>query len=83
MGALGTSPPSEPSAAGAGPRGRDRVRLVLEVVLERRERRCFGLSGGVGERLGEQSVGEPWVAGQQRPMQVRAVDATVAATLVA
>ena len=54
--------------------------LVLELVGERIEPL---LDAGVRERLFQQPVGEPRVARQQRPVEVRAVRALVAAALEA
>jgi hypothetical protein len=47
------------------------VRGELELVVERLER-PHRLARGVRERAGEQPVGEPRVARQERPVQVRA-----------
>ena len=58
------------------------MRLTFELVGERLELGRVA-AGPVGERLGEQPVGEPRVAGQQRAVQVRAEHAAGAAALVA
>ena len=64
--------PLEPAAARARALGGDACASRLELVRERRE---LGRPAGVGERLGEQVVGEPRVARQQWAVEVRAVDA--------
>ena len=60
----------EPAAALARASRRDGVRLALELVLERLELRRLA-AGRVAERLAEQPVREPRVAGEERAVQVR------------
>ena len=57
------------AAAGAGPAGRDCVRETFQLVTERLQ---VTVASRVLERLGEEPVGEHRVAGEERPVQVRA-----------
>ena len=68
------------AASSPGPGCRHPVRLLLELVRQRRELR---VAARVRERVGEHAVGEPRVARQQRAVQVRAVRLPVAAALEA
>src|SRR5262245_14958560 len=79
-GRRGSSRLRVPAAALVRAAGGHGVRLPLELVGQRLE---LDLPGGrVGERVGEQAVGEPRVAGQQRAVEVRAVDPAGATALV-
>src|SRR5262249_43035137 len=69
-----------PAAALAGPGGRDLVGGVLQLVIERCE---VCVEAAVCKRVREQTVGEPWIAGEQRAVQIRAVDAAFAAAFEA
>ena len=60
------------AASRLGPGRGHLVRLLLELVRQRRELR---VAARVRERVGEHAVGEPRVARQQRAVQVRAVRA--------
>ena len=55
--------------------------LVLELIRQRLEQRQIACS--MGDRLREQPVGEPRVAGQQRPVEVGADRPAEAAAFVA
>ena len=68
------------AASRPGPGCRDAVRLLLELVRQRRELR---VAARVPQRIGEDAVGEPRVARQQRAVQVRAVRLPVPAALEA
>src|SRR5205085_5451836 len=70
------------AAARARPRSRDPVGLRLELVLQRLELRRVA-ARRVRERLREQPVRQPWIAREQRSVQVRADGPADAAALVA
>src|SRR6266849_4135729 len=61
---------SETAATGTGTFRGHRVRSGFQLVRQRRKLGRLA-AGPVGERLREQPVGEPWVARQERTVEVR------------
>src|SRR5207248_9725283 len=74
--------PLKAAAPRLRPRGRDRMRLRLQGVVERLEARRLA-SRPVRDCLREQPVGEPRVPREERAVEVRADRAADAAALVA
>src|SRR5881409_482428 len=72
--------PLVPATTGPGPCCRDGMCLELEVVGQRVESRW--LAAPPGDGLSQQPVRKPRIAGQKRPVQVRAAGSAGAAAFV-